>query len=267
MDLHELERDLEAGRSLVSAAKRIVVLTGAGISAESGVPTFRGPEGVWRHDRPEELSTPAAFARDPRLVWEWNAWRRERIVRCEPNAAHLALAAWALRRPGVRILTQNVDGLHGIAAVMVAGDRPPTPALPLELHGSIFHVRCTLCRTRIEHRDKIDVSSEASLPRCSDCGALLRPDTVWFGEPLDPDAIHQAFDEAAKADLCLVIGTSGEVQPTATLPRVTQANGGAVIEINPEPTPLSAHAEISLRASATSAVPALVGGPNFSRNA
>lgn len=266
MDFGELERDLEAGRSLVAAAKRAVVLTGAGISAESGVPTFRGPEGVWRSYRPEELSTPTAFARDPRLVWEWNAWRRDRILRCEPNAAHLALAAWALRRPGVRILTQNVDGLHRVAAIRMAGDRPPTPALPLELHGSIFHARCTHCRIRIEHRDEIDASSEASLPRCRDCGALLRPDTVWYGEPLDPELIEQAFDEASRADLCLVIGTSGEVQPTATLPRVTQAHGGAVIEINPEPTPLSAHAEISLRASATAAVPALVCGPDLSGN-
>lgn len=253
------DRDLAVSRRLVEGAERIIVSTGAGISAESGVPTFRGPDGLWRRFRPEDLATPEAFARDPRLVWEWYAWRRELISECRPNAAHHALAALALARPGVRILTQNVDGLHAVAAREAAGDRDPGPALSLELHGSIFRVRCTVCGDAYEHRDRIDVGAGAALPACRRCGGLLRPGVVWFGEALDPVVLDEAYAEASRADLCLVVGTSGMVQPAAGLPLIVRQNGGKVIEVNPEATPLTGAAEVSIRARAAEVLPGLLG--------
>lgn len=251
-------------RDLVERAERLLVLTGAGISAESGVPTFRGAEGLWKEFRPEELATPAAFARDPRLVWEWYDWRRRRVQECRPNAAHLALAALALA-PGsrVRIVTQNVDGLHTIAAREVAATLAPRPraadpAAPLELHGSLFRVRCTVCGSRRSHVDPIDATSRESLPRCDGCDALLRPDIVWFGEPLDDAVLGEALERARTADVCFVVGTSAVVQPAASLAMVTKRSGGSVIEVNPESTPLTPFADVSIRATATDAVPKIV---------
>jgi NAD-dependent protein deacetylase/lipoamidase len=250
-------------RDLVERADRILVLTGAGISAESGVPTFRGAEGLWKDFRPEELATASAFARDPRLVWEWYEWRRRRVQECRPNAAHRALAALALA-PGsrVRIATQNVDGLHAVAARDVAAALAPSPtanaAAPLELHGSLFRVRCTVCGTRRPHADPIDATSQESLPRCGGCGALLRPDIVWFGEPLDDAVLGEALQRARAADVCLVVGTSAVVQPAASLAMVTKRAGGSVIEVNPESTPLTPLADVSIRATAADAVPKIV---------
>jgi NAD-dependent protein deacetylase/lipoamidase len=250
-------------RDLVERAERILVLTGAGISAESGVPTFRGAEGLWKEFRPEELATPSAFARDPRLVWEWYDWRRRRIQECRPNAAHRALATLALA-PGsrARIATQNVDGLHAVAARDVAATLAPSPtangAAPLELHGSLFRVRCTVCGTRRAHVDPIDATSHESLPRCGGCGALLRPDIVWFGEPLDDALLGEAIQRARAADVCLVVGTSAVVQPAASLAMVTKRAGGSVIEVNPESTPLTPFADVSIRATAADAVPEIV---------
>lgn len=251
--------EVERARRWVREAERIVVLTGAGISAESGVPTFRGDGGLWRTYRAEELATPGAFARDPRLVWEWYGWRRERVAACEPNAAHLALARLALDRDGVRIVTQNVDGLHTAAARAAAGERDPEPALPIELHGSIFRVRCTACGTRREDRGPIAADREDSLPRCGRCGSLLRPDVVWFGEALDPALLDEAARAAADADLCLVVGTSGIVHPAAGLPALTRAGGGRIVEVNPHPTPISDAAELCIRAPAAVAVPGITG--------
>ena len=242
----------------VAAATRVLVLTGAGISAESGVPTFRGPKGLWRSHRPEELATPEAFERDPRLVWEWYNLRRVTIARCAPNAAHLALARFALRHPAVRIITQNVDELHVDAARIAAGDADPTPAMPLELHGSIFRDRCSMCAFRSDNRAPVDARSLASLPRCEECGALLRPDVVWFGERLAPGVIEEAFAWAGDADLCIVIGTSGVVEPAASVASITRASGGQVIEINPDETPLSRVATISIRGAAVDTVGAML---------
>jgi NAD-dependent deacetylase len=251
-------------RDLIERAERILVLTGAGISAESGVPTFRGADGLWKAFRPTELATPSAFARDPRLVWEWYDWRRRRVQECRPNAAHLALAALALasgRR--VRIVTQNVDGLHAVAVQEVAATRAPSrgatdAAAPLELHGSLFRVRCTACGSRHAHVDPIDATSRDSLPRCERCGALLRPDIVWFGEPLDDAVLGEAVDRARTADVCLVVGTSAVVQPAASLAMLTKRGGGSVIEVNPEATPLTAFADVAIRATAADAVPGIV---------
>lgn len=251
-------------RDLVERAERILVLTGAGVSAESGIPTFRGAEGLWREFRPEELATPSAFARDPRLVWEWYDWRRRRVQECRPNAAHRALAAYALASPGrMRIATQNVDGLHAVAAREMAATLGRSRAAadcaaPLELHGSLFRVRCTLCSSRRAHRDPIDATSRDSLPHCTSCNALLRPDIVWFGEPLDDTVLGEAVDRARTADVCLVVGTSAVVQPAASLAMVTKRAGGSVIEVNPEATPLTPFADVSIRATAAEAVPKIV---------
>ena len=259
----DVEAELTRARALVDAADRIVVLTGAGVSAESGIPTFRGDGGLWKSHRPEDLATPTAFARDPRLVWEWYAWRRSLLAECEPNAAHAALARMALGAPRrVTLVTQNVDGLHHRAArseaVRAGGEARARDAYPLEVHGAIHRDRCSRCGRLDERPAPVDAGSRDSLPRCGDCGALMRPDVVWFGEPLDPEIIGAAMDAAGAADLCLVVGTSALVQPAASIPEVTMQQGGRVIELNLDPTPLSARAAVSVRGRAGELVPALV---------
>jgi NAD-dependent deacetylase len=244
-------------RELLRDAASIMILTGAGVSAESGVPTFRGNAGLWNQFRPEDLATPEAFARDPRLVWEWYAWRRGLVIECLPNAAHVAMAQCALRWRDVTIVTQNVDGLHARAAREAAAGSDPTAALPLEVHGSILRDRCSACEAR-SNPVPVDATSVATLPRCGRCGALLRPDVVWFGEMLDEETLSAADAAAANADACLVVGTSALVHPAASLPLRTRANGGVVIEVNLEETPLSRVAEISIRARAGDAVPLLL---------
>lgn len=251
-------RRLEEARELLAGGGPAVVLTGAGISADSGVPTFRGEDGLWKEHRPEELATPSAFRRDPRLVWEWYGWRREVVAGCEPNEAHRALARWTHRSPGVWILTQNVDALHVRALEEAAGDGPSPRERLLELHGSLFRVRCTGCGRRRHHRDPIDASSRETLPRCSDCGSLLRPDVVWFGEALDPDVLERARRAAERAQTCLVVGTSGAVEPAASLARIAAGGGAAVVEVDPDRTALSGLADVAVRAGAAGAVPALL---------
>lgn len=250
--------DIERARALIQNAATAVVLTGAGVSAESGVPTFRGVGGLWKQFRPEDLATPEAFARDPRLVWEWYAWRRTLVAECAPNAAHRALAEWALRQRTVTIVTQNVDGLHTRAARDAAANTAdPSPALPVEVHGSLLRDRCSACNARSEPLP-VDATSVATLPRCARCGAMLRPDVVWFGEMLDDAVLAKADAAAVSADVCLVVGTSALVHPAASLPLRTRARGGAVIEVNPEATPLTRAATVSIRGSAADVVPSLV---------
>jgi NAD-dependent deacetylase len=266
VDAPRLDRDPELSssseaRALLESAERIVVLTGAGVSAESGVPTFRGPGGLWKSRRPEDLATPQAFARDPRLVWEWYAWRRTIVAECLPNAGHLALARLALARGGTLLVTQNVDGLHHRAAMTAAGGRDPTPAYPLELHGAIHRDRCSACARRTPGLPSVDTTSEDRLPRCERCGGSLRPDVVWFGEALDPEVLSAAFDAAARAQVCLVVGTSAVVHPAASVPEHTLARGGKVIEINPEATPLSPRATVSIRGRAAEVLPELLDRP------
>ena len=248
------EATVRDAAACVATAKRVVVLTGAGMSAESGVPTFRGQKGLWRSHRPEDLATLQAFERDPRTVWEWYNMRRATIARCRPNAAHLALAGFALRHPVTRIITQNVDELHCDAARQTAGDADPARAMPLQLHGSIFRDRCSMCAFKRDNRAPVDARTLASLPRCEECGALLRPDVVWFGERLGPGVIEEAFEWAGSVDLCIVIGTSGVVEPAASIASITRAAGGAVIEVNPEETPLTRVATISIRGRAVDTV-------------
>jgi NAD-dependent deacetylase len=220
----------------------VAVLTGAGISAESGVPTFRGQGGLWRDFRPEELATPEAFRRDPALVWAWYNWRRELIGGCGANAAHQTLAAMEDALPRFTLITQNVDGLH-----RAAGSRNV-----LELHGNIWRLRCTACGDAMEdHR----VPLPEIPPRCPQCDGLLRPDVVWFGESLPAQVLEEAWAAAAGCGTMLVIGTSAVVEPAASLPMVALRNGARVIEVNPGETPLSRHAHQVLRGPAAQVLP------------
>lgn len=251
--------EIAQAHRLIKAASRIVVLTGAGISAESGVPTFRGAEGLWKQYRPEQLASPEAFVDDPCLVWEWYGWRRTKVAGCQPNAAHLALARFAIEHGKTLIVTQNVDGLHADAARAVAGERDPESALPVELHGNLFSLRCTSCQHVWRDTAAIDASSLATLPVCSVCRGLARPHIVWFGESLDEDKVKRAFCEAELAAVCVVIGTSGVVQPAASIAAVTAQAGGEVIEINPDETPLTPLSSVSIRSGAVAVVPSIFG--------
>lgn len=240
--------DLEA---LLSDADSVCVLTGAGISHESGVPTFRGEDGLWRRYRPEDLATPEAFARDPVLVWEWYAWRRELVGRAKPNAAHLALVAIEERiasRPNGRftLVTQNVDGLHERA-----GSRNV-----LRLHGSLWRLRCVRCGDEGEDRR---VPIHPLPPRCarSECSGLLRPAVVWFGESLPDHEWTQAARAADRAGVFLVVGTSALVYPAASLPWAAKRSGARLVEINPDPTPLSDLADYVFRGPASEILGAL----------
>lgn len=236
--------DLKTAQARLALAGRVAVLSGAGISAESGVPTFRGQGGLWENHRPEELATPQAFARDPDLVWRWYHWRRKLIAQCKPNPAHLALAALEAKRPGFTLVTQNVDGLHRLA-----GSRDP-----LEIHGSIWRQRCTECGLVWENRD----TGDKSKPACAECGALARPDVVWFGETLDPALLERAWQAAYKADYLLVVGTSGQVHPAAGLAGAAKETGAFVVEVNLEPTPNTAWMDIPLLGKAGDILPLLV---------
>ncbi len=253
-----MTEEMARARRLVGEASRIVVLTGAGISAESGVPTFRGAGGLWKSHRPEELATPAAFARDPQTVWKWYSWRRGIIAACAPNHGHLALAGLALGDTPTTIVTQNVDGLHTRAAHEAAGGADPSPALPVEIHGAIDRDKCSACGARTTGTTSVDASSHDSLPRCAACDGMLRPDVVWFGEGLEPEILSRAFQVAQDADLCLVVGTSALVQPAASVPLATLQKGGLLIEVNLERTPLSGEAEVSLLGPAGELLPQLL---------
>lgn len=230
----------------VREARFVAVLTGAGISAESGVPTFRDAlTGMWANFDPLQLATPAAFERNPRLVWDWYAERRAQAQRVVPNAGHHALVHIEARVPGFLLATQNVDGLHARA-----GSRKL-----VELHGNIARVRCSRETRRVVHAWD---DAGALPPRCPVCGAHLRPDVVWFEESLPAHALIAAEDAARACDLLLVVGTSGEVYPAAALPQYAKSAGALVVEINPSPTPLSGLADHALRAPSGIALPALV---------
>lgn len=223
--------------------RRVVALTGAGISAESGVPTFRGAGGLWKNHDAARLATPEAFAMDPLLVWEWYAWRRDVIASCQPHKGHLVLAGWERRFPEFGLVTQNVDGLH-----QRAGSRNVRT-----LHGDIWTVRCTRCSCS-------GFAGPGELgelpPRCT-CGALLRPGVVWFGESLPQDVLEESCRLFREAEAALVIGTSGLVHPAAGLPELARKSGAMVVEINLEPTPLTRMAHEFLQGPAGDLLPAL----------
>lgn len=222
-------------------SKRIVFLTGAGISAESGVPTFRGTDGLWRNFRAEDLATPQAFERDPKLVWEWYDMRRQNLLPLEPNKAHKAIADIEKTGYEVTLITQNVDGLHQKAGNVNC----------LELHGNIWNVRCI-------DEGKIFENMEVPLsiipPACA-CGSIVRPHIVWFGESLDADIISKAASAAENSDLMFIVGTSAVVQPAASFPLLARQSRAYVVEINPELTPISGIVDISLHAKAGDAMP------------
>jgi len=237
------------------AARHVLVLSGAGVSAESGVPTFRDAQtGLWQHHSAEELATPEAFARNPELVWNWYAWRRELATRAEPNPGHVALAQLATLVARLTLVTQNVDGLH-----QRAGSREV-----IEFHGNLLRDRCSAACGVVA--DATPESPSASPPPCPRCGAHLRPDVVWFGETIPATALRAAGAAAEDCDLLISVGTSSLVYPAAALAEIALRAGAVVVEINPAPTPLSTLAEHVLRGTAGEVLPALVvslrGGSN-----
>jgi NAD-dependent protein deacetylase/lipoamidase len=234
---------LDQSRTWIEQASAITVLTGAGISAESGIPTFRGAAGLWKDFRPEDLATPSAFSHDPKLVWEWYDWRRGLIQQAQPNPGHVALAQLEERSPRFTLITQNVDGLHHRA-----GSRNV-----LEVHGSIWTLRCTAC-SREWHDETVSLTSP---PRCG-CGALARPGVVWFGEALPPKTWATAEEATASCDVFLVVGTSALVYPAAGLIDLARASSAKIIEINTERTAISEAVDCALIGPAGAILPQLL---------
>jgi len=216
----------------------ITFFTGAGVSAESGIPTFRGKEGLWRRYNPVDLATPEAFFRNPSLVWEFYNERRCNIAEAEPNRAHLLIAEAEKVFPLVSLITQNVDGLH-----QRAGSRNV-----IELHGNIWKVKCLSCG---KEEMNFETPFNEIPPRCKDCDGLLRPGVVWFGESLPYEALELAYDIAKRSKVFIVVGTSCQVFPAAQLPFIAKEKGAEIIEINPEETPVSEIADMSIRKRAT----------------
>lgn len=235
--------DTEKARKLIKKSANLCVLTGAGISAESGLSTFRDSGGLWENYPVEQVATPEAFSKDPRLVWRFYNERRKNASKAEPNPAHIALAGIEAEKNAV-ILTQNVDGLHQRAGSKTV----------VELHGSLWKLRCTACPELCR-----DMPVEVPiLPYCVKCKELLRPDIVWFGEPLQPDSIRKAEEASGNCDLFMVIGTSARVYPAAAFPLIPARRGVPVIEINKEPTQLSEIAAVSLIGKAGEILPEII---------
>ncbi|HYL37911.1 MAG TPA: NAD-dependent deacylase [Bryobacteraceae bacterium] len=235
---------MHAAREWLKQARSIAVLTGAGVSAESGVPTFRGKGGLWKQHRAENLATPEAFARDPKLVWEWYDWRRSVLAEARPNPGHSALVELENRVPAFTLITQNVDGLHELA-----GSRNV-----LRLHGSIWMVRCLGCGVEKENRQ---TPLTEVPPRCQ-CGGMLRPGVVWFGEALPPRVWEAAEAAARSCGLFLVIGTSAVVYPAAGLAHIAKSSGARVVEINVAETALSREIDEFLEGASGELLPQLI---------
>jgi len=228
----------ETFRDKIRSAKKIVFVTGAGISQESGIPTFRGNDGFWRKYDPMTLATIDAFYDNPKLVWEWYEDRRKNILKANPNPGHEAIAALE-KYVKVVVLTQNIDGLHQRAG----------SSRVLELHGSIIRIKCTVC----DYSDNITASFKELPPQCK-CGKLLRPDVVWFGESLSQDVWEEAIMEANSCDVMIIVGTSLVVSPANTLPIYAKQNKAVLIEINPEQTDMSSEMDLSIRDTSVNAL-------------
>jgi NAD-dependent deacetylase len=229
----------------IRAAKDVAVLTGAGVSAESGVPTFREAQtGLWVRYDPQELATPEAFSRNPGIVWEWYTWRRKLIARSKPNPGHYALVDMEQRFSRFSLITQNVDSLHQLAGSKTV----------INLHGNIQLTKCSQEGIQVEKW----VDTGEIPPRCPNCGGLLRPDVVWFGEALPPGAFKEASQVSQNCDLFLSIGTSGVVEPAASLPYLALEHGAVVVEINPSETPLTSSATYAFQGASGQVLPALV---------
>lgn len=242
MSLYELSGPL---LDRLAAADSVVVFTGAGMSAESGVPTFRGAEGIWARFKPEELATMSAFLRNPQLVWEWYTHRRAIIATVQPNAGHRAVVALEKLVPRVAVVTQNIDNLH----------RRAGSSSVFELHGNIERNYCVKCG--LPYDAGVDTPS-AEAPRCARCGGLVRPDVVWFGEMLPEDEWDGAIRAASGADVCLSVGTFGVVYPAASIPAIARRAGAFHADVNPEPGPLSETADEFIRGPAGEVLPDLV---------
>jgi len=225
---------------IILNSSHLTALTGAGVSAESGIPTFRDEDGLWKNFRPEDLATPEAFWRDPEFVWKWYAWRMEKVFNAKPNDAHRGFAE--LEKMGIlkALITQNVDDLHERA-----GSRNV-----IHLHGRLKVLRCTECEKEIEIQRPPSIPP---IPRC-ECGGLMRPGVVWFGEPLPEEEFRRAQEECLKSDAMIVAGTSALVQPAASLPLVVKRRDGVLIEINPKETALSGIADFVIRMKAGEAM-------------
>jgi NAD-dependent protein deacetylase/lipoamidase len=230
---------------LLRKSTHVTALTGAGVSQESGLRTFRDAQtGLWVQYKPEDLASPEAFRRDPKLIWDWYAWRREAVKGVRPNAGHYALAEMEKRISDFTLITQNVDGLH-----RMAGNEHV-----LELHGNIQRVRCSACYTFAE----IWADDNEHVPQCAVCGGLLRPDVVWFGEALPRDQLEAAVTAARNCDVFFSIGTSGVVQPAASLAHAARNKGAIVVEINAEPTPLTPKVDYLFQGKSGEILPQLV---------
>ncbi len=232
-------------QTVLARAERVVAFTGAGISAESGVPTFRGEDGIWKKMRPEELASMEGFLANPALVAEWYRHRRTIVRSVRPNAGHLALAEMEQLFPHVTVVTQNIDNLH----------RRAGSSNVVELHGNVERNYCMRCGTRYGEEE---LPLPEGIPSCMRCGGLIRPDVVWFGEMLPEDAWEEASRACGAADLLIAIGTSGVVYPAASLPFAGKRAGAFLVEINPEPTPLTPSADECLPGPAGSVLPLLV---------
>lgn len=238
-----MDRQVQQVADWLATAQSVCVSTGAGMSAESGVPTFRDAQtGHWSKFNPEELATPQAFARDPVFVWGWYRERRAKLREIEPHVGHRLLARWETRLPQLTLITQNVDGLHHRAGSQSV----------IELHGRLDVARCVACNHRVTGLD--DLGED---PRCAACGERLRPGVVWFGEMLPTGAIEAAYEAATACELMFVIGTSGVVQPAASLADAAKAGGAHVVEINPNATPISSLADACLRSACGAALSAI----------
>jgi NAD-dependent deacetylase len=235
---------IDRAASMIARAERVAVLTGAGVSAESGIPTFRGIGGLWRGRDPRSLATPEAFAADPATVWEFYNWRRDLVARVQPNAAHLAIASLADLVPKLTVITQNVDRLHQRAGSVGV----------LEVHGNLCDVRCTGCGQTFDREGE----PLPALPLCESCGSPLRPAVVWFGETLPPDVWQLAEAAVSEADVLLVVGTSAVVFPAAGLAALARRLGRIVIEVNPDPTAISIEVDLNLQGPAGTILPAIV---------
>ncbi len=233
-------------KEVVKAANSLVFFTGSGISAESGIPTFRGEDGIWKKFKPEELANFNAFICNPDLVWQWYQYRRMIIEKCKPNNGHKAIAEAEKYFKRVAVITQNVDNLH-----MQAGSK-----IIYELHGNITRNYCIDCNENFEISNNISASE--TVPKCEKCNGLIRPDVVWFGESLPQDVWSKAEIAAETADICFVIGSSGLVYPAAQIPINAKSFGALLIEINTEETPLTSKADYFYKGKAGEILPALI---------
>jgi NAD-dependent deacetylase len=227
----------------LSRAGKVVVSTGAGGSAESGVPTFRGKDGIWNKMKPEELATVDGFMKNPQLVWEWYQYRRDLMSKVEPNPGHYAVAEFEKIFPEFTLITQNIDGLHYRAG----------SGRILELHGNISRNKCLDCGKRYEK----EIDLDEGLPKCA-CGGMIRPDVVWFGEMLPQDVLREAFTSTEAAEVFFSVGTSALVQPAASLPFMAKRSGAYIVEVNLEPTPLTSIADLFLQGKSGDILPRIV---------